>query len=59
MAKLDGHSAAAPRRAASRLAGAGVDAAPSTPEQLEEWVRADIARYRHVIQLTGAKPEGR
>jgi tripartite-type tricarboxylate transporter receptor subunit TctC len=43
----------------SRLATAGVDPAPSTPEELEAWVRKDIARYRHMIELTGAKPEGR
>ena len=43
----------------ARLATAGVDAAPSTPEELEAWVRADIARYRRMIELTGAKPEGR
>jgi tripartite-type tricarboxylate transporter receptor subunit TctC len=42
-----------------RLAGAGVDAAPSTPEELEAWVRNDIAHYRRMIALTGAKPEGR
>ena len=42
-----------------RLAGAGVDAAPSTPEELEAWVRSDIARYRRIIEMTGAKPEGR
>ncbi len=43
----------------ARLVTAGVDAAPSTPEELEAWVRRDIARYRHMIELTGAKPEGR
>ncbi|MEW5864134.1 MAG: tripartite tricarboxylate transporter substrate-binding protein [Pseudomonadota bacterium] len=43
----------------ARLAGAGVDAAPSTPEELEQWVREDIARYRRIIELTGARPEGR
>jgi tripartite-type tricarboxylate transporter receptor subunit TctC len=43
----------------ARLAGAGVDAAPSTPEELEAWVRSDIARYRRIIELTGAKPDGR
>ena len=42
-----------------RLAGAGVDAAPSTPEEMEAWVRNDIAHYRRMIELTGAKPEGR
>lgn len=40
----------------ARLASAGVDPAPSAPEEL---VRDDIARYRHMIELTGAKPEGR
>jgi tripartite-type tricarboxylate transporter receptor subunit TctC len=43
----------------ARLAGAGVDAAPGTPEELEAWVRGDIARYRRMIELTGAKPDGR
>jgi len=42
-----------------RLAGVGVDPAPGTPEQLEAWVRSDIERYRRIIALTGAKPEGR
>jgi len=42
-----------------RLATAGVDAAPSTPEELEAWVRKDIAHYRRMIELTGARPEGR
>ncbi len=44
---------------AERLAGVGVDPAPGTPEQLEAWVRGDIARYRRMIELTGARPEGR
>lgn len=43
----------------ARLASAGVDAAPSTPEELEAWVRKDITHYRHMIRLTGAKPDGR
>lgn len=43
----------------ARLTSAGVDAAPSTPEELEAWVRKDIAHYRRMIELTGAKPEGR
>jgi tripartite-type tricarboxylate transporter receptor subunit TctC len=43
----------------ARLATAGVDPAPSTPEELEAWVRADIARYRRMIELTGVRPEGR
>lgn len=42
-----------------RLAGVGVDAAPGTPAELEDWVRKDIERYRRIIQLTGARPEGR
>jgi tripartite-type tricarboxylate transporter receptor subunit TctC len=44
---------------AERLAGVGVDAAPGTPAELEAWVRKDIERYRRIIALTGAKPEGR
>jgi tripartite-type tricarboxylate transporter receptor subunit TctC len=43
----------------TRLVTAGVDAAPGTPEELEAWVRKDIAHYRRMIELTGAKPEGR
>ena len=42
-----------------RLESAGVDAAPGTPEELEAWVRRDIAHYRRMIELTGARPEGR
>jgi tripartite-type tricarboxylate transporter receptor subunit TctC len=44
---------------AERLAGVGVDPAPSTPEALEAWIKQDIERYRRIIALTGAKPEGR
>jgi tripartite-type tricarboxylate transporter receptor subunit TctC len=44
---------------AERLAGVGVDPAPSTPEALEDWIKQDIERYRRIIALTGAKPEGR
>ncbi|MFO1361814.1 MAG: tripartite tricarboxylate transporter substrate binding protein [Burkholderiales bacterium] len=44
---------------AERLAGVGVDPAPSTPEGLEDWIRRDIERYRKIIALTGAKPDGR
>jgi tripartite-type tricarboxylate transporter receptor subunit TctC len=42
-----------------RLESAGVDAAPGTPKELEAWVRKDIAHYRRMIELTGARPEGR
>jgi tripartite-type tricarboxylate transporter receptor subunit TctC len=44
---------------AERLAGVGVDPPPSTPEALEDWIKQDIERYRRIIALTGAKPEGR
>ena len=44
---------------ADRLAGVGVDPAPGTPAELEAWVRSDIERYRRIIALTGARPEGR
>ncbi len=40
-----------------RLAGVGVDAHPGTAEQLEDWVRKDIERYRKIIALTGVKFE--
>jgi hypothetical protein len=44
---------------AERLAGVGVDPAPSTPDALEDWIKLDIERYRRIIALTDAKPEGR
>ena len=44
---------------AERLTGVGVDPAPSTPDALEDWIKQDIERYRRIIALTGAKPEGR
>jgi tripartite-type tricarboxylate transporter receptor subunit TctC len=44
---------------AERLAGVGVDPAPGAPAEFEAWVRSDIERYRRIIALTGAKPEGR
>ena len=40
-----------------RLAGIGVDAHPGAPEELEDWVRKDIERYRKIIALTGVKFE--
>ena len=42
---------------AARIAAVGVDPAPSTPAELDGWLRADIARYRQIIELTGAQPE--
>jgi tripartite-type tricarboxylate transporter receptor subunit TctC len=42
-----------------RLNGAGLDATPSSPEELEAHVRREIDKYRRIIQMTGAKPEGR
>lgn len=44
---------------AARLATAGVDPAPLSVAEFEAWVRTDIARYRRMIELTGARPEGR
>jgi tripartite-type tricarboxylate transporter receptor subunit TctC len=40
-----------------RLAGIGVDAHPGSAEQLEDWVRKDIERYRKIIAVTGVKLE--
>lgn len=42
-----------------RLSGAGLDASPSSPEELEAHVRREMEKYRRIIALTGAKPEGR
>ena len=44
---------------AERLAGVGLDVAPSTPAQFEALVKRDIDKYRRIIELTGAKPEGK
>ena len=61
VAKLNAAIVAALNTAAvaDRLAGVGVDPAPGTPAELEAWVRSDIERYRRIIALTGARPEGR
>ncbi len=42
-----------------RIAAVGLDPATGTPAELEALVRRDIERYRHMIALTGAKPEER
>ena len=42
-----------------RLNGAGLDASPSSPEELEAHVKREIDKYRRIIALTGAKAEGR
>ena len=42
-----------------RLNGAGLDPAPSSPEELEAHVRREMDKYRRIIALTGAKAEGR
>jgi tripartite-type tricarboxylate transporter receptor subunit TctC len=44
---------------AERLSGVGLDVAPSTPAQFEALVKRDIDKYRRIIELTGAKPEGK
>lgn len=45
------------RAVIDKLAATGLDAAPSTPAELDALVRRDIDRYRRIIALTGAKPE--
>jgi len=35
----------------------GVQAAPSTPEELGEWVKTEIARWTPIIQATGIKAD--
>ena len=42
-----------------RVLAAGLDPVTGTPAELEALVRRDIARYRRIIALTGAKPEER
>ncbi len=42
-----------------RLNSAGLDPAPSSPEELEAHVRREMDKYRRIIALTGAKAEGR
>jgi tripartite-type tricarboxylate transporter receptor subunit TctC len=44
---------------AERLVGVGLDVAPSTPAEFEALVKRDIEKYRRIIEMTGAKPEGR
>ncbi len=44
---------------AERLSGVGLDVAPSTPAQFEALVKRDIDKYRRIIELTGAKAEGK
>jgi tripartite-type tricarboxylate transporter receptor subunit TctC len=42
-----------------RISAVGLDPVTGTPAELEALVRRDIARYRRIIALTGAKPEER
>ena len=41
---------------AERLAGVGLDVAPSTAAEFEALVKRDIDKYRRIIEMTGAKP---
>lgn len=43
----------------ARLDGAGQQVTTGSPTELEALVKHDIDRYRHMIELSGAKPEGR
>ena len=42
-----------------RLAGSGLDVTTGSPEDLEVLLKRDIEKYRRIISLTGAKPDGR
>jgi tripartite-type tricarboxylate transporter receptor subunit TctC len=44
---------------AERLAGVGLDVAPGTPAEFEALVKRDIAKYRRIIEMIGARPEGK
>jgi len=37
----------------------GLQSVTGTPAELEAMVRQDIDKYRRIIQLSGAKPDGR
>lgn len=39
------------------LLAQGVEAAPSTPEELGEWVRSEVARWAPIIQRAGIKAD--
>jgi len=39
------------------LLAQGVEAAPSTPEELGEWVRSEVARWTPIIQRAGMKAD--
>ena len=41
----------------NKLTTAGLDSTTGTPAQAEALARRDIERYRHMITLTGAKPD--
>lgn len=45
-------------KVAEKVAAVGLDVATGTPADAEAMVRRDTERYRRIIALTGAKPEG-
>ncbi|MBM3587880.1 MAG: hypothetical protein FJX33_08740 [Alphaproteobacteria bacterium] len=51
------HHASAKPELAQRLQAAGATPAPSTPQQMEEFVRAEIAHYTELARATGIKGE--
>jgi tripartite-type tricarboxylate transporter receptor subunit TctC len=40
-----------------RLLAAGAEAAPTSPEQLDSHIRAEVAKFRKIVQDAGIKPE--
>lgn len=44
---------------AERITASGLEVTTGSPADLEDLLRRDIERYRHIIVLTGAKPEER
>lgn len=61
VSRLNAEIGAALRQAhiVERLAGSGLDVSTGSPEDLEALLRRDIEKYRRIIALTGAKPDGR
>lgn len=51
------HHALARPELAQRLRAAGATPAPSTPQQMEDFVRAEIAHYTELARTTGIKGE--
>lgn len=59
--RLNAEMGAALRQAhiVARLADSGLDVTTGSQEDLKALLKRDIEKYRRIISLTGAKPDGR